>query len=406
MMAQVINLDYLVPYLPAWLSLQDLVYSAIILVCVSIAMNLVLLVDKRGQGVKVALVQAAMSKMQSEVKLKDQVLRKYREDVHVMRFQLEEQKKLLEKTQFSAEMSRISESIDEKQRAFRVERGYWDNIDRIGDPTSSPQISKLIDEKEEIQGMLEITKMKYHTRAIDEKSFSNITQEYQKKLIEIDSKLQRLQGDTDLKPAPTAAQNKAKEVSDAERDSDRMRKQIDWSLETKGDKTVLLISSKSENHNQIVLSLLETLILKRDMGGVYITISRPSDSIIDTLDAKGVPSENVFFVDCISQMSGKLAGIKRENVTYVDNPSSLEEISMFLERLLVKIKGDGKFIVLDSLSSLLIYNSDKSVREFAHFIINRARMQNITAVILSIEKKEAEDLVKTLAPMCDSELKF
>jgi archaellum biogenesis ATPase FlaH len=185
-----------------------------------------------------------------------------------------------------------------------------------------------------------------------------------------------------------------------------MRKQIDWSLETKGDKTVLLISSKSENHNQIVLSLLETLILKRDMGGVYITISRPSDSIIDTLDAKGVPSENVFFVDCISQMSGKLAGIKRENVTYVDNPSSLEEISMFLERLLVKIKGDGKFIVLDSLSSLLIYNSDKSVREFAHFIINRARMQNITAVILSIEKKEAEDLVKTLAPMCDSELKF
>ena len=45
--------------------------------------------------------------------------------------------------------------------------------------------------------MIEMTKAKYHTRAIDEKSFSNIIEDYQKRLIEIEAKLRKMSGGDD-----------------------------------------------------------------------------------------------------------------------------------------------------------------------------------------------------------------
>jgi archaellum biogenesis ATPase FlaH len=79
---------------------------------------------------------------------------------------------------------------------------------------------------------------------------------------------------------------------------------------------------------------------------------------------------------------------------------------MYVDRMLLKAKKPKKFLFLDSLSSLLIYNGEDSVKEFTHSIINKIRLDNIAGVILSIDKKGAEDLLKTLAPMCDREVRF
>jgi archaellum biogenesis ATPase FlaH len=141
------------------------------------------------------------------------------------------------------------------------------------------------------------------------------------------------------------------------------------------------------------------------MGGVYVSITRPHEYILNAMDDSGIPSTNLFFIDCISLMAGKQQE-KLDNVVYVENPSSLEEVSMYLDRMLSKVGRERKFLFLDSLSSLLIYNTDKSVKEFTHFIINKIRLENIAGVILSIEKKEVEELVKTLNPMCDTEIRF
>jgi hypothetical protein len=169
---------------------------------------------------------------------------------------------------------------------------------------------------------------------------------------------------------------------------------------------VVLISSKSENHSQIVSNVLDILVNKRDMGGVYLSVTRPYDFILSTINPLGISSSNIYFIDCISLMAGKAPSQKSENVVFIENPSSLEEVSMYLDKMLIKVQNKKKFLILDSLSSLLIYNTDKSVKEFTHFLINKIRLENVAGIILSIEKKEAEDLVKTLTPMCDAEIKF
>jgi archaellum biogenesis ATPase FlaH len=175
----------------------------------------------------------------------------------------------------------------------------------------------------------------------------------------------------------------------------------DVALPAIADNTVLLVSVKSKDHSSAVSGLLNLLVNQRGMGGVYLTITRPYAFVLSAMDKASIPSENVYFIDCVSQMAGQhKSGLER--VVFIENPSSLEEVTMYLDRMLDKVAGDRKFLFLDSLSSLLIYNSDKSVREFAHFLINKVRLMGIASVVLSIEKKEAEDMVNTMVPMCDA----
>jgi hypothetical protein len=195
-------------------------------------------------------------------------------------------------------------------------------------------------------------------------------------------------------------------VHEAPNARDEIREKLLAELREVADNKVILISSKSENHTPVVSGMLDFLIRQREMGGVYLSVTRPYEYIITTMNSANIPSDNIFFIDCISMMAGKSTHEKRENVVFVENPSSLEEVSMYLDKMLAKVTRPRKFLFLDSLSSLLIYNNDKSVKEFTHFIINKIRLENIAGIILSIEKKEAEDLVKTLTPMCDAELRF
>jgi len=190
-----------------------------------------------------------------------------------------------------------------------------------------------------------------------------------------------------------------------EESKDRVYDKVSSSMKDLGDNTIVIITSKSKDHMQVVSSMLKILVEGRKMGGVYISISRPYEYILNGMASVGLESNDIYFVDCISKMAGK-AESKEANIVFVENPSSLEEVSMYLDRMLSKVKSKSKFLFLDSIDSLLIYNNDKSVKEFTHYIINKVRLEGTAGIILSIEKKEAEDLIKTLVPMCDSEIKI
>ncbi len=188
--------------------------------------------------------------------------------------------------------------------------------------------------------------------------------------------------------------------------AEKLKEMLSGGLSDLSNKRVIMVEAKSENHRLVLASLLEILISKNKMGGVYLSISKPSDSIIHAMEEAQISSKDIFFIDCISLMAGKLKKDKSEQVIFVENPSSLEEISMYLDKMLTRVKSPNKFLFLDSISSLLIYNTDKSVKEFTHYLINKIRLEQLMGVILTIEKKEAEDLVKTLTPMCDVQFKF
>ncbi|MCX6695729.1 MAG: hypothetical protein NTU61_05490 [Candidatus Altiarchaeota archaeon] len=70
---------------------------------------------------------------------------------------------------------------------------YWDRLGQLEEPSpKKTEIEKLLNEKKEIEGLVEATKSKYVTEVIDKGTFNEIMGGYQKKLIELESRLAKL----------------------------------------------------------------------------------------------------------------------------------------------------------------------------------------------------------------------
>ena len=55
------------------------------------------------------------------------------------------------------------------------------------------ELKQLLVEKDKIEYMINLTKIRYHKRAMDTESFREIVRDYQKKLVELDARMSELQ---------------------------------------------------------------------------------------------------------------------------------------------------------------------------------------------------------------------
>jgi len=76
-----------------------------------------------------------------------------------------------------------------KSRRERLEKGFWKKIEE-----ESNELKNLQEERAKVEELIRNTKSKYHKREIDEESFREIVKDYQKELMEITLKIDRLGG--------------------------------------------------------------------------------------------------------------------------------------------------------------------------------------------------------------------
>ncbi|MDD5111447.1 MAG: hypothetical protein PHG85_02780 [Candidatus Altiarchaeota archaeon] len=165
--------------------------------------------------------------------------------------------------------------------------------------------------------------------------------------------------------------------------------------------SIILVSVESSQHSDAVSALLRIVVTETGVNSTYISISLPYQQLMQVLAKNNVPPEKLSVVDCISRMAGQKP--EAGNAFFVEMPSYLEEVALYTERSLSQLS-EPKFIFLDSLSSLMIYNDAHSVEQFTHLLINKMRLEKFGGIIISIKQKENEALVKTLVPMCDKEI--
>ncbi len=62
----------------------------------------------------------------------------------------------------------------------------------ITEPEKEDELTALMKEKDKVQYMINMCRLKYHKRALDEESFREIVRDYQKRLIEIEAHIKEL----------------------------------------------------------------------------------------------------------------------------------------------------------------------------------------------------------------------
>ena len=136
---------------------------------------------------------------------------------------------------------------------------------------------------------------------------------------------------------------------------------------------------------------------------VYVTVTRPFESFIRLfVDLSRYP--NVTFIDCISRASGIVR--KDDQCVYIESPTMLEKIMMEVINLFSKApENAGKFLILDSLSTLMIYNDPSLVTEFFYQLLNKTRSENIHSISLVVEEGEGDKYINKLIYLNDKILK-
>ncbi len=147
---------------------------------------------------------------------------------------------------------------------------------------------------------------------------------------------------------------------------------------------------------------LLTYFSSQKMPGVYVTINKPYSDLVKGLTT---PPENVHYVDAITALTGReLTEMPR--VTYLDSPLSLVELNLAIAEKLKGISSNAKFLVMDSISTLLVYNAPQAVEKFCHTVIAKNRTENLVGLFLMVESEENQSVVDTLSQFVDGVIRI
>ncbi|MCJ7571958.1 MAG: hypothetical protein MUO82_08800 [Candidatus Thermoplasmatota archaeon] len=160
----------------------------------------------------------------------------------------------------------------------------------------------------------------------------------------------------------------------------------------------------SQNYQELIQALFERIKSKPDEAWIYVSVTKPFLNISNQLPFI-TEIKNIRFIDCISRTAGISNSTK--NIIFIESPTMLEKIGLEIMNIFKEVDPKTKkYLVIDSLTNLIIYNDPEIVTEFFHNIINRTRARDINIISLAIEEEGMECYLNRLVNLNDKILKI
>ena len=163
---------------------------------------------------------------------------------------------------------------------------------------------------------------------------------------------------------------------------------------------ILLPGSNYSDLNEALFGLIKGT---PDSAWVYVGVTKPYAALhkqFNFLDELN----NFVYIDCIS----RAAGMSNEspNCIFLESPSMLEKLGLEIMNVFKDVdEGRKKYLLIDSLTNLIIYNDPELITEFFYHIINRTRARDIHTISLAIEEEGLEGYINRLVYLNDKILK-
>jgi hypothetical protein len=153
------------------------------------------------------------------------------------------------------------------------------------------------------------------------------------------------------------------------------------------------IQVPENRHGDLLEALFNFMFSNPNDVWTFVTASDTYDHISKTF--KEISEHpNIKFIDCISRAAG--VSELQSNCTYVESPTMLEIVSLEIMNNFRGVDDEvEKYVVVDSLSALMIYNDPEIISEFVSLLMSRARSKNIhVATILVEEEVDSNRLIQ------------
>lgn len=166
---------------------------------------------------------------------------------------------------------------------------------------------------------------------------------------------------------------------------------------------IVLLDIPQQVHLQVITQVMNVLVKDEGCSGVYMTTMKGYPELVSIFTQSGLDPSKIYFVDVISKMYG-LEPKETPNCEYISSPINTQSISNAITAFLGRIKEKKKFLIFDSLTTILLYNSLPRIVEFTTALSEYLKSQHVEGVLvmLSTAKGSTNDkLISALGPVID-----
>jgi len=142
----------------------------------------------------------------------------------------------------------------------------------------------------------------------------------------------------------------------------------------------IILSVPSKDYNQSVLDIL------KQVSGYsihYVTLNKTSDSLTSSINKNSIGANEICYIDGITKTAIEKTS-ETKGTNFLNSPDDLEG----LKNSLMKDKHNHEIIVIDSLSTLLIYKSQEIIVKFIKDLLNKVKSKNIILIVLQGDKEK------------------
>lgn len=173
------------------------------------------------------------------------------------------------------------------------------------------------------------------------------------------------------------------------------------------------INDRSLTAEQILLVQSEAHLLKKinveavqqitadGFHVIMITSNHPSMILSKMYARADINPEKIFFIDAITNYALGKDEPDTENTLYISNPADLTYIGMALTKAMNKWKDKDVCIVVDSISTMLIYVSSTKTSKFLHYLTNKIRLSDVHGVLFAAKDGLDPGFMSQLATFVD-----
>ncbi len=169
-------------------------------------------------------------------------------------------------------------------------------------------------------------------------------------------------------------------------------------LEELPSKYVVLLVTREDKYDLLIANLVKNF-RESGMSGIFVALNKSGNSLIEMLKEHSVDCSGLFIVDVISKGESE-EELPVKNVSFVDSPQNLTEIQLQIGEFVKKLPPGKHFFILESLSTLLIYNAERTVERFVHTLGESLRSQGFQSVFIIMDKTKPE-VINVLSQFCD-----
>jgi KaiC/GvpD/RAD55 family RecA-like ATPase len=145
-------------------------------------------------------------------------------------------------------------------------------------------------------------------------------------------------------------------------------------------------------------------IIKRGYAGVYVNSQRPFNNLSSMLKRHKVDTKKLVFIDFTASLE-KFKYSKNERYIRIAPSIGFEHLSLAIRESLLKLKSKKKFVFLDSITTLQLYDiSEKVLYRFYEFLMDTARKGQSTLILNVSQGMAKKPFIRDLAFFVDMQI--